>query len=375
VGAVRFELLTGSPEGPRRGRLLTRRGVVETPLFMPVGTQGTVKTLTPEEVLGLGAEMILVNAYHLYLRPGCEILRAAGGIQSFMGWPGPVLSDSGGYQVFSLAARCSVDEAGVTFRSHIDGSEHFFSPERVMRVQEDIGADIIMPLDVCTPYPCDREAAARAVALTEDWASRSLATRPAPERQALFAIVQGSTYPDLRRRAARALVQRDFPGYALGGLSVGEPRPLLYSLLEVTVPELPADRPRYLMGVGAPDDLVEAVSRGVDMFDSVFPTRLGRHGTVLTRDGPLSLRGARFRQDMRPIAADCPCYACRTFTRAYIRHLLIAGEVLGIRLTTLHNLTFTLTLVREMGQAIAEGRFAGWREEMLARYREGRVEN
>jgi queuine tRNA-ribosyltransferase len=356
--------------GPRLGRLITSRGEVATPAFMPVGTRASVKTVTPGEVKGLGAQLILVNAYHLYLRPGVEVLRAAGGIHSFMGWHGPILADSGGYQVFSLAKLCSVDQSGATFRSHVDGSAHFLSPERVMEVQAAIGADIAMPLDVCVPYPCERAAARRAVELTADWARRSR-TSGLPE-QARFAIVQGSTYADLRREAARELVAMDFPGYALGGLSVGEPRPALYAMLETTLPELPADRPRYLMGVGAPCDLIESVARGVDLFDSVYPTRAGRHGTVLTRDGALSLRAARLIRDFRPISEGCVCPACRDFTRAYLRHLVVAGEPLGQRLATLHNLRFTLDLLADARRAIAGGEFAGWREATIERYREGK---
>jgi len=362
--------MTVAAAGPRLGRLVTSRGEVATPAFMPVGTRASVKTLTPDEVKGLDAQLILVNAYHLYLRPGVEVLRAAGGIHAFMGWHGPVLADSGGYQVFSLAKLCSVDQSGATFRSHVDGSKHFLSPERVMEIQAEVGADIAMPLDVCVPYPCEQSAARRAVELTADWARRSR-TAGLPE-QTRFAIVQGSTYADLRREAARELVEMDFPGYALGGLSVGEPRPVLYAVLEDTLPELPADRPRYLMGVGAPCDLIEAIARGVDMFDSVYPSRAGRHGTALTRDGAMSLRAARFRRDFRPLVEGCACPACRDFTRAYLRHLLVAGEPLGQRLTTLHNLRFTLDLLADARRAIAAGEFGGWRDATIQRYQEGK---
>ncbi|MDQ7793920.1 MAG: tRNA guanosine(34) transglycosylase Tgt [bacterium] len=368
---MRFDLESGAGDGPRLGRLATARGEVATPVFMPVGTRASVKTLTPGEVRALGARIILVNAYHLYLRPGRDVIREAGGVHSFMAWEGPVLSDSGGFQVFSLSRLCSVGQSGVTFRSHLDGSEHFLSPEDVMRIQADLGTDIAMPLDVCVPYPCGRAESARAVELTAEWARRSLAA--ARPEQTLFGIVQGGACPDLRREAARGLVDLGFPGYALGGLSVGEPKSLLYSLLEETVAHLPADRPRYLMGVGAPDDLVQAVARGIDMFDSVFPTRLARHGTVLTRDGPLRLRAARFRRDRGPIDENCRCYTCRTFSRAYLQHLLAAGELLGMRLTTLHNLHFTLELVEEMRGAIAGGRFASWRISTLERYQEGKA--
>jgi len=367
---LQFDLMTGAVAGPRLGRLVTSRGEVATPAFMPVGTRASVKTLTPGEVKGLGAQLVLVNAYHLYLRPGGETIRAAGGIHAFMGWDGPVLADSGGYQVFSLARLCSVDQQGATFHSHVDGSVHALSPEKVMEIQGALGADIAMPLDVCVPYPCERSQARRAVELTADWARRSR-TSVSP-RQALFAIVQGSTYPDLRRAAARDLADLDFPGYALGGLSVGEPRPALYAMLETTLPELPVTRPRYLMGVGAPLDLIEAVARGVDMFDSVYPSRAGRHGTALTRDGPISLRAARFRRDFRPIAEDCVCPACQGFSRAYLRHLLVAGEVLGQRLATVHNLQFTLHLLADARRAIAAGQFDNWREVQIQRYREGK---
>ena len=356
--------------GPRLGRLVTARGEVATPTFMPVGTRASVKTLTPGEVRGLGAQLILVNAYHLYLRPGLEVLRAAGGVHAFMGWDGPILADSGGYQVFSLAKLCSVDQYGATFRSHVDGSVHSLSPERVMEIQAALGADIAMPLDVCVPYPCERSAARRAVELTADWARRSR-TSGSPD-QARFAIIQGSTYEDLRREAARDLVEMDFSGYALGGLSVGEPRPVLYAMLETTLPELPVDRPRYLMGVGAPCDLIEAVARGVDMFDSVYPSRAGRHGTVLTRDGAMSLRAARLGRDFRPLAEGCVCPACQRFTRAYLRHLLVVGEPLGRRLATLHNLQFTMDLLADARKSIAAGQFDGWRNATIQRYQEGK---
>ena len=351
----------------RLGRLTTPRGVVDTPVFMPVGTRATVRTMTPEEVHGLGARIVLSNTYHLYLRPGHELIREAGGLHRFMHWDGPILTDSGGFQVFSLAPLRKITADGVEFRSHIDGSRHFFTPEKVVEIQRALGSDIAMVLDECAPYPCSFEEACAAVERTTRWAERAR-REGSVQGQVTFGIIQGSVFRELRERSARALVALDFPGYGIGGLSVGEPKPLMYEALEWTVPLIPPERPRYLMGVGSPDCLFEAVARGVDMFDCVLPTRMARHGAVFTRTGRLVVRNAACARDFRPLDPECGCYACRHYTRAYVHHLLKAGEVLGIRLTTIHNLHFVLNLARQIREAVREGRFDRLRREFLARY-------
>jgi queuine tRNA-ribosyltransferase len=351
----------------RLGLLHTPHGTVETPVFMPVGTQATVKTMTPEEVREAGGRMILCNTYHLYLRPGHELVREAGGLHRFMHWDGPILTDSGGFQVFSLGPLRKVSEDGVTFRSHIDGSEHFFSPEKAMEVQMALSSDIAMAFDECAPYPCSREYALEALERTTRWAERCSAVHRRDD-QGVFGIVQGGTFPDLRERSARELVKLDFPGYAIGGLSVGEPKELMYQMLDQTVPFLPEEKPRYLMGVGSPDCLVEGVVRGVDMFDCVLPTRIARNGTVLTHRGKLVVRNAEYARDFTPLDTDCDCYACRYYTRAYIRHLIKADEILGIRLTTIHNLHFVLTLMEEIRAAIRQGKMMEYRDKFLKKY-------
>jgi len=354
----------------RLGLLQTPHGTVETPIFMPVGTQATVKTMTPEEVSEAGGRMILSNTYHLYLRPGHELIREAGGLHRFMHWDGPILTDSGGFQVFSLGPLRKVSEDGVTFRSHIDGSEHFFSPEKAMEVQMALGSDIAMAFDECAPYPCSREYAVAALERTTRWARRSLAVHRR-EDQGVFGIVQGGVFPDLRERSAGELVELDFPGYAIGGLSVGEPKELMCEILDHTVPLLPEEKPRYLMGVGSPDYLVEGVARGVDMFDCVLPTRIARNGAVLTRRGKLVVRNAEYARDFTPLDPDCDCYTCRHYSRAYIRHLIKAGEVLGIRLTTIHNLRFVLRLMEEIREAIKRRNILEYRDKFLKSYQEG----
>lgn len=358
---VGFRITAEDPASrARNGELVMPRGRVETPAFMPVGTQAAVKGMTAEELWGLGARALLANTYHLFLRPGDELIRDAGGLHRFMNWPGLLLTDSGGFQVFSLAGLRKLGEDGVTFRSHLDGSSRHLTPERVVAIQENLGADIIMQLDVCPPYPASYEEVAEAVRLTQAWAERSLAAHRRPG-QALFGIVQGGVYPDLRRRSAEGLVGLDMPGYAIGGLSVGEPRDLLAEALDVTVPLLPEDRPRYLMGVGSPDLILEAVWRGVDLFDCVMPTRIARTGAVWTGEGRLNLRNARYAHDFGPLEEGCACYACRTATRAYIRHLVKAGEILGLRLCTWHNLHFLLRFMEDIRVAIAAGRLAEFR--------------
>jgi len=335
--------------------LETPHGTVETPAFMPVGTQATVKAMTPEELKEVGAEMILSNTYHLYLRPGAGIVADHGGLHGFMHWDGPILTDSGGFQVFSLGDLRKIREEGVEFRSHIDGSRHLFTPENVMETQGKLGADIVMAFDECIPYPATYEYTKAATERTGRWAARCKAAHRR-EDQSLFGIVQGGMYKDLRTASVNELLELDFPGYAIGGLSVGEEKPLMYEILEHTAPLLPYDKPRYLMGAGSPDCLVEGVLRGIDMFDCVLPTRIARNGTMFTSEGRLAIRNAQYREDRRPVDERCDCYACRHFSRAYIRHLFIAGEILGPRLATIHNLRYLLSLMCELRLAIEKGR-------------------
>jgi len=342
---------------------------------MPVGTQGTVKTLSQQELHDLGVQVILSNTYHLYLRPGPELIRRAGGLHGFIGWDRPILTDSGGYQVFSLADLNRITGEGVTFQSHIDGSYHLFTPERVMEIEHALGADLIMAFDECAPYPCTHEYASGSTDMTLRWAERCLKRHerlcsedPLDYPQTLFGIVQGSVYPDLREHSARGLVALDFPGYAVGGLSVGEPKAVMLEMLDLTVPMLPEDKPRYLMGVGLPEDLVEGVRRGVDLFDCVVPTRYGRNGTVFTRRGKLVIKNAPYAEDFSPIDSECSCSTCQHYSRAYIRHLFQAGEILALRLATLHNIHFFLWLMREMREAILENRFEEWRALFLEQY-------
>ncbi len=348
----------------RLGSMSTTHGSVRTPAFMPVATQGTVKATTPRELHEIGAEIILANAYHLYLRPGVELVEQAGGLHRFMGWDGPILTDSGGYQVFSLKDLCRVSEEGVRFRSHLDGSPHFLTPEAVVRTQERLGVDIAMVLDECVPGSASYSEAARANALTTRWAERALAAKTC-EEQALFGIVQGGTFPDLREQSARALVGLDFPGYAVGGLSVGEDPGLTQQLAAYTVQFLPETRPRYLMGVGMPEQLVRYVALGFDLFDCVLPTRNARNGTLFTHAGKLNIRRAAYANDPRPVEEGCECYTCRHFSRAYLRHLAVAGEILSARLNTLHNLYFYQHLMRSMRVALAVGRFAAFARPFL----------
>lgn len=365
---LKFEL-TSQPPGPvapRTGRLTTPRGVIETPAFMPVGTLATVKTLLPAEVREAGAQVLLVNAYHLYLRPGHELIANLGGVHRFMQWQGPILSDSGGFQVFSLAALRKVTEEGVRFRSHIDGSEHHYTPELAIEVQAALGVDIAMPLDHVLPAGASESACLDAVQRTLRWYRRTIAHRP---ECTTFAIIQGGTYPELRRHHAREALQLQPPGYAIGGLSVGEPKPTMWGITEMTAAELPIDRPRYLMGVGSPEDLVEGIARGIDLFDCVLPTRLARHGALLTDDGRINIRNAACRASDAPIDPACPCLACSQFSLAYLHHLFRNDELLGHRLATHHNLTYLHRLTRRAAQAIREGRFESFRRAFLERYR------
>ncbi len=353
----------------RAGVIDTPHGQVNTPVFMPVGTKATVKAMSPEELEEVGSEIILGNTYHLYLRPGHDVIEEAGGLHEFMAWPRPILTDSGGFQVFSLSSLRELSDDGVVFRSHIDGSKHEFTPERSIEIQHSLGADIIMAFDDCAPYPCSEERAAEAVERTTRWAQRCWEKHlnaGRADRQALFGIVQGSVYPALRKRSTRDLLEIPFPGYAIGGLSVGEPKEDMLNTLATVTPLLPQDKPRYLMGVGTPQDLIEGVARGIDMFDCVLPTRIARHGTVFTRDGQLVVRNATYARDWRPLDPECDCYVCRKYTRGYIRHLIKTNEILGMRLTTWHNLHHILDLAQQVREAIQKGSFEKLRQRKAA---------
>ena len=353
----------------RVGTLHTTHGVVPTPAFMPVGTAATVKGLRPTDIRATGAHMILANAYHLMLRPGAEHISRLGGLHRFMGWDGPILTDSGGYQVLSLAPLRRVRECGVTFRSHVDGRTHELTPERAIETQERIGADIAMVLDECPPFPSEKGAAANSMRLSLRWAARSRAAWPARSGAGLFGIVQGGVFPDLRAESAAGLRGVGFDGYAIGGLAVGEGPATMLEVLGATVPHLPGDSPRYLMGVGKPDQIVASVLLGVDLFDCVLPTRSGRTGQAFTRDGPLSLRNARFAKEALPLDAECGCAACRIHTRAYLHHLVRGREILGAVLLTLHNVTFYQDMMAGLAAAIVAGRAADWAAAFTARYR------
>jgi queuine tRNA-ribosyltransferase len=371
-----FQLLqTDGATAARRGRLTTRHGVIETPMFMPVGTQGTVKSLTPAHLREIGAQIILGNTYHLNLRPTSELIRDLGGLHRFMGWDGPILTDSGGFQVFSLAKLRDVREDGVAFQSHLDGAKLFLGPREVMAIQQNLGSDIAMVLDECPPWPCERDACAKAVARSRRWAQqcRQIATDSGflAAGHLVFAIVQGSTFDDLRREAAESLSALDFPGYAIGGVSVGEPEPEMLKQVAATTPFLPADRPRYTMGLGTPPQLLKMVALGVDLFDCVLPSRVARNGLVFTPDGPLNLRNEKFRTDPRPIVEGLDNYTCRNFSRAYLRHLTLAGEILSCTLLTLHNLHFYLDLMAQARAHLAAGDFAPWHQAWIARYESG----
>ncbi|MCW5725387.1 MAG: tRNA guanosine(34) transglycosylase Tgt [Maricaulaceae bacterium] len=358
--------------GARTGVLTTPRGVIRTPAFMPVGTAATVKALYPDQVRAAGADIILGNTYHLMLRPGAERVKRLGGLHAFMGWDGPILTDSGGFQVWSLAGLRKLTEEGVTFRSHVDGSEHALTPERAIEIQADLlGADISMQLDECTPFPCTRDAARKSMELSLRWAARCKAAFGVREAQALFGIVQGGVYGDLRAESAQRLVDMGFDGYAVGGLAVGEGFETMCAVLDGVVPHLPAERPRYLMGVGKPVDLVESVARGIDMFDCVLPTRSGRHGQAWTDEGPVNLKNARFAEDREPLAPQIGCPASRDYSKAYIHHLVRCGEYLGSMLLSWHNIAYYQHLMARMRAAIAEGRFEAFRAEFHARWRDG----
>ena len=366
--AFRFELLhVCAQSGARRGRLHTPHGIIETPCDMPVGTQATVKAMLPRDLKEIGTMILLANTYHLFERPGHDLVKEAGGLHSFMRWDGPILTDSGGFQVFSLASSNKIREDGVEFRSLLDGRTHFFTPESVMEIEQALGADIAMAFDECAPFPSDRDYTIAAMNRTHRWVQRCIAAHTR-EDQALFGIVQGGMFGDLRIQSAKFLADLDMTGYGIGGLSVGEPKPLMYEMLETLMPHMPADRPRYLMGVGSPDCLVEGAIRGIDMFDCVLQTRIARNGLALTGNGKLMLRNAVFARDFQPIEPGCDCYACTGgFTRAYIRHLVKCKEILASQLITLHNLRFSLRLMESVRKAIEEDRLLDLRDELAAK--------
>ena len=369
MSAVTYEhIKTCKQTGARLGIVHTPHGSFETPAFMPVGTQATVKTMSPEELKEVGAGIILSNTYHLWLRPGQDIVEEAGGLHKFMNWDRPILTDSGGYQVFSLSEFRKIKEEGVHFRHHLNGSKLFLSPEKAMEIQNSLGADIMMAFDECPPFPATREYMKASVERTSRWAERCLGAHARPNDQALFGIVQGGEFEDLRAQSAKDLVSLDFPGYAIGGLSVGEPKDIMNRILEHTTPLLPSDKPRYLMGVGSPDSLIDGAIRGIDMFDCVLPTRIARNGTLMTSEGRLNIRNAKFERDFRPLDENCSCHVCKTYSRAYIRHLIRADETFGIRLTSYHNLHFLLNLMEQVREAIRQDRLGDFREEFFESY-------
>lgn len=356
-----FEVLKESGSA-RRGRLTTRHGTIETPVFMPVGTRGSVKAMSPAELEELGAEIILGNTYHLFLRPGMELMAKAGGLHRFCSWKRSILTDSGGFQVFSLATLRKMEPDGVRFASHIDGSRFFLGPVESMRIQQTLDSDIVMAFDECTPYPATYEQAEKSLAITTRW-ERMSREQPLNDGQIRFGIVQGSVYPELRKRAAESLIEIGFDGYAIGGVSVGESEPEMMTAVEAAAPFLPSNAPRYLMGVGTPRQIVESVARGVDMFDCVMPTRLGRHGSAFVGNTTIPVKAGRYAEDFTPIDPECGCYACRNFSKAYIRHLFNVGEILGVRLVTWHNLHYFLNLMRRIRTAIENDTFEALRAE------------
>ncbi|UWG95642.1 tRNA guanosine(34) transglycosylase Tgt [Dehalobacter sp. DCM] len=369
MAAVKLEILKKDTKTKARlGQVHTPHGSIETPAFMPVGTQATVKAVSPEELKAMGANIILSNTYHLFLRPGHDLIKRAGGLHHFMNWDGAILTDSGGFQVFSLGDLRKITEEGVEFRSHLDGSKQFLSPEKAIEIQMALGSDIVMAFDECTPYPASHEYAQKSAERTFRWLQRCKAALTTTDRQALFGIVQGGMYEDLRKQNALEMAELDLPGYAIGGLSVGEPKPMMYDVLEYTAPLLPEDKPRYLMGVGSPDDLIEGVIRGIDMFDCVLPSRIARNGTALTRFGKVVVRNAHYADDFTPIDPSCDCYTCRNYSRAYVRHLIKADEIFGHRLMTIHNLHFLLNMMAEIRAAIKNDGLPEYRSKFFADY-------
>ncbi|MFH1459170.1 MAG: tRNA guanosine(34) transglycosylase Tgt [Candidatus Omnitrophota bacterium] len=351
----------------RCGQLYTAHGIVQTPVFMPVGTQATVKALTPFQLEEMGTEIILGNAYHLYLRPGTKLIKKIGGLHRFMNWQGPILTDSGGYQVFSLSVLRKVTDKGVKFQSHIDGSSHFIGPKECLKIQDDLGSDICMVLDECVGYPCEYNEAKIAVQRTLDWAKISCEIKM-ENNPLVFGIVQGSTFKDLRKYCAQELVKLDFDGIAIGGVSVGEPSELIYKVIKYTLPWLPENKVRYVMGMGTPEDILESVEQGVDMFDCIIPTRYGRTGTAFTAQGKINLKNAAYTEDFNPVDRECDCYLCQNFTRAYIRHLFYANEMLGPQLLSLHNVHFYLKLMGKIRESIHNNRFYEFKGNFLAKY-------
>ena len=335
---------------------------------MPVGTQATVKAMTPEELKEIGSQIILSNTYHLYMRPGHDLIERAGGLHKFMNWDKPILTDSGGFQVFSLGPLRKIKEEGVEFRSHLDGSKHFLSPEKATEIQNALGSDIIMAFDECAPYPADRQYVKNSLERTTRWLERCKAAHKYPEKQALFGIVQGGMYKELREQSAKEITAIDLPGYAIGGLSVGEPKDMMYEVLDYTVPLLPEDKPRYLMGVGSPDDLLEGVLRGIDMFDCVLPTRIARNGTAMTSQGKVVVRNASYAEDFTSLDPECDCYTCKNYTKAYLRHLIKCNEILGARLLTIHNLHFLLKMMENVREAIKEDRLLDYKKDFFEKY-------
>lgn len=365
----KFELIKESKDSKARlGKIYTNHGEIETPVFMPVGTRATVKTMTPEELKNLNAQIILGNTYHLYLKPGTEIIEKAGGLHKFMNWDKPILTDSGGFQVFSLSDNRKIIEEGVEFRSHIDGSKHFISPEKSIEIQNILGSDIIMAFDECAPYPADYGYIKKSMERTTRWAQRCKDYHKNTKNQALFGIIQGGMFKDLRKESAESLVDMDFPGYAVGGLSVGEPLSLMKDILGYTTDFMPKDKPRYLMGVGTPDYLFEAVERGIDMADCVLPTRIARNGTVMTSSGRLIIKNGKYKDDFSPLDHECDCYVCKNYSRAYIRHLFNVGEILALRLATIHNLHFLIDLMEKIKKSIKEDYFLEFKEDFYRKY-------
>ncbi|WP_027107729.1 tRNA guanosine(34) transglycosylase Tgt [Lacticigenium naphthae] len=354
--------------GARLGEIVTPHGTFETPMFMPVGTLATVKTLAPEELEEMGAGIILSNTYHLWLRPGADIVEEAGGLHKFMNWNKGILTDSGGFQVFSLSDNRKITEEGVHFRSHLDGSKLFFSPEKAIEVQNKLGPDIMMSFDECPPFDESRDYVKKSMERTTRWAERGLKAHKKPEQQGLFGIVQGAGYKDLRMQHAKDLVSMDFAGYSIGGLSVGEPKEEMYKVLDYTLPLLPENKPRYLMGVGTPDSLIDGVLKGVDMFDCVLPTRIARNGTTMTSKGRVVIKNAQFERDFRPLDENCDCYTCRNYSRAYIRHLIKSNETFGMRLTSYHNVYFLLQLMKKVREAIRNDELLEFRESFFEEY-------
>lgn len=362
MASLTFELIKKSSRSKaRRGRITTRHSVIETPVFMPVGTQATVKAMKPEEVRDMGADIILGNTYHLFLRPGHELIREAGGLHKFMNWSGSILTDSGGFQVFSLGKMRKITEEGVKFQSYLDGSRHMLTPESVVEIQTALGSDIMMAFDECAPYPADRRYIKDSLERTTRWLKRCKEAHWNTEEQALFGIMQGGMYKDMRRESADQIVEMNLPGYSIGGLSVGEPKEIMYDMLDDCVDWLPEEKPRYLMGVGSPDCLLEGVARGIDMFDCVIPTRIARNGMAYTSFGKVSIKNKQYEKDFGPLDPKCDCYTCRNYSRAYLRHLFKAGEILSSILLTHHNIYYLLNLMKEVRQAIEEDRFEEFR--------------